>query len=244
MTTSPTIANFASKGRVTLEGDFLGPTLLTEWAGVAENSGTAAIVAAKAGGQVNLVTGASDGNRAHLWSGLNHLLSEGSGIVTFIASNRTSILTRALFFGFTDVGTQETPIEISGTTVTANAANAVGFVYDTAATSAIWYIQGVADTAATALKAAVWNGDSSLVPVAETQDEFTIIVSSGDGSSGDLCDATFYINGENVGTVKNAISNDVLLTPIANIETRTTAAMTLWVDYGFCESGRDRTPAD
>ena len=237
MTTSPMIANFASKGRVCLEDDFLGPTLLTTWAGVAENSGTAAIVAGKAGGQVNLVTGATSGNRAHLWSGLNHLASEGSIEVVFIVSNRTDVADRALFIGLTDVGTQETPIEISGTTITSNASNAVGFVYDTDATSDIWYIQGVAGDVDTPLTAATWNGDSTLVPVAETQDEFRIIVNT-DG------DATFYINGEYVGTVTNAVGTTALLTPIANIETRENGANTLWVDYGKVESGRDRTPAD
>ena len=237
MTTSPTISNFASKGRVTLEGDFLGPTLLTDWAGVTENSGTAAILAGKAGGQVELVTGASSGNRSHLWSGLNHLPSEGSVVVTFICSNRTAITTRAIFIGLTDVGTQEQPIEISGVTVTSNATNAVGFVYDTDATTDIWYLQGVAADVDTPLLAATWNGDSTLVPVAETQDEFTIIVST-DG------DAIFYINGEQVGIATNAVGTTALLTPIVSLETRTTAAQTLWVDYGFCESGRDRTPAD
>ena len=237
MTTSPTIANFASKGRVTLEDDFLGPTLLTNWAGVAENSGTAAIVAAKAGGQVNLVTGTATGNRAHLWSGLNHLPSEGSVVTTFICSNRTAVTTRAIFIGLTDVGTQEQPIEISGVTITSNASNAVGFVYDTAATSAIWYVLGVAGDVDTPLTAATWNGDSTLVPVQETQDEFTIITSV-DG------DSIFYINGEQMGVVTNSVGTTALLTPIVSLETRDDAAMTLWIDYGFCESGRDRTPAD
>lgn len=237
MTTSPSVSNFASKGRVCLEDDFLGPTLLTNWAGVAENSGTAAIVAAKAGGQVNLVTGTSSGNRAHLWSGLNHLASEGSIDVAFIVSNRSAITNRAIFIGLTDVGTQEQPIEISGVTVTSNATDAVGFVYDTDATNDIWYIQGVAGDVDTPLTAATWNGDSTLAPVAETQDEFRIIVST-DG------DATFYINGEYVGTVTNAVGTTTLLTPIVSLEARTTAAQTLWIDYGYIESGRDRTPAD
>src|SRR5690606_21692288 len=50
----------------------------------------------------------------------------------------TATVTRALFVGFTDTVSLEMPIEISVGTVTANATDAVGFVYDTAGTNPGW----------------------------------------------------------------------------------------------------------
>ena len=130
---------------------------------------------------------------------------------------------------------QENPIEVSGTTITSSASDAVGFMYDTAATSDIWYIQGVKGDVDTPLTAASINGDSTLAPTAGTYNEFRIEVST-DG------DASFYIDGAFCGRVTDCVTPTVLLTPIVLVEARTTAAQTVYVDYMGWEGGVDATP--
>ena len=230
------MSSFASKGRVGYSTDFTGGVIPTEVTGLSENSGTAATVVGKVNGVVGLITGTSSGNRSQLVTGLNHKADDGTLIYVCTALNLTDVATRANFFGWTDTVSIENPIELSGVTITANATDAVGFVYDTAATTDVIYIQGVKAGAATALKAAtnpVTGG--TYTPVAGTYDEYRIEVNT-DG------DASFFINGEYVGTVEDAVTTSVLLTPTALVETRTTAASTVYVDWFEFESGRDRTP--
>jgi hypothetical protein len=230
------VSSFTDLGRVKYMSHFTGPVIPTEIGGVAENSGTAATVVGKVGGVVGLITGASDGNRSQIISGLNHKAEDGSLDFTALVMNLTAITTRALFIGFTDTVAQENPIEINGTTITSNATDAVGFVYDTAATTDVWYIQGVKTDVDTALKAAVNPaGGGTYVPVAGTYNEFRIIVNT-DGL------ASFYIDGAFVGQVANTVSTTALLTPIVLLETRTGGAATAYIDAISFESGNDQTP--
>jgi len=230
------MSSFASKGRTLIEGDFIGAAIDPAFAGTTENSGTAALLVAKGNGVVTLVTGTTSGNRSALTSGLNQKAEDGTMVFTAIVQNLTAITTRALFIGLTDTVSLENPIEINGVTITSSATDAVGFVYDTDATTDVWYIQGVANDVDTTLKSAVnpYNGGTK-VPVAGTYNEFRIEVST-DG------DANFYIDGDFAGTVLNAVTPTVLLTPIVLVETRTTSAATVYADFLSNEAGRDQTP--
>ena len=232
------MSSFASKGRTLIESDFMGAAIDPAFAGTTENSGTAALVVGKVNGVVNLITGTSSGNRSALTSGLNQKAEDGSLVFTAIVMNLTAITTRATFIGLTDTVSLENPIEISGTTLTTNATDAVGFVYDTDATTDVVYIQGVAADVDTPLLTAQRQnrGGATFVPTAGTYDEYRIEVNV-DG------DAYFYINGEYVGTQPNAVTPTVLLTPIVLVETRTTSAATVYVDYLSNEAGRDQVPA-
>jgi hypothetical protein len=230
------MSSFASKGRFSIESDFTGAAIDPGWVGTTENSGTAAIVVAKDGGVVNLVTGTSSGNRSALTSGLNVKSENGSLIFEAIVMNLTAVTNRATFIGLTDTVSIEMPIELSGVTLTSSATDAVGFVYDTAATTDVVYIQGVNTDVDTALKAAALpSTGAAFTPAAGTYDEYRIEVNT-DGY------ASFYINGDYVGGVSSAVSPSVLLTPIVIVEARTTAAQTVYVDQCGVEAARERTP--
>ena len=218
--------------------DFLGAVIPEEFTGGSENSGTAAIVVAKEGGVVGLITGASDGNRSQITTGLNHLVSSGSIIGRFRVKSVTAITTRAIFVGFTDTVSLENPIEISGTTITSNATNAVGFVYDTAATTDQWYFLAVnADVDSIAL-VPVPNFFTGLAPVADTWQNFGVeitpdgraIGSFGTGDKRKLVE---------VAWADSAVATTSLLTPTVLLETRTGGAATVYVDYMGVISGRE-----
>ena len=231
------MSSFASNGRTLIESDFMGAAIDPAFAGTTENSGTAALLVAKGNGVVTLVTGTTSGNRSALTSGLNQKAEDGSLVFSAIVMNLTSVATRATFIGLTDTVSLEMPIEISGTTLTTSATDAVGFVYDTDATTDVVYIQGVAADVDTALLTAQRQnrGGATFVPTAGTYNEYRIEVNV-DG------DAYFYINGEYVGMQANAVTPTVLLTPIVIVEARTTAAQTVYADFVSCEAGRDQAP--
>lgn len=231
------MSSVASNGRTLIESDFMGAAIDPAFAGTTENSGTAALLVAKGNGVVTLVTGTTSGNRSALTSGLNQKAEDGSLVFSAIVMNLTAVTTRAVFIGLTDTVSLEMPIEISGTTLTTSATDAVGFVYDTDATTDVVYIQGVAADVDTALLTAQRQnrGGATFVPTAGTYNEYRIEVNV-DG------DAYFYIDGEYVGMQANAVTPTVLLTPIVIVEARTTAAQTVYADFVSSEAGRDQTP--
>jgi hypothetical protein len=140
----------------------------------------------------------------------------------------TSVADVAYFVGFTDVlatTTLEIPITLSGTTLTTTATDAVGFVYDTAATNDFWHLQGVkADTDTAVL-------NSSVAPAADTAAILAIEVSTA-GT------ATFYINGVKVGAAANAVTTTVALTPVISVMARATTSKSIDVDYLLVTSKR------
>lgn len=202
---------------------FLGAAIGPEFAGLAENSGTAGVLVGQEGGVVTLATGTSSGNRAQVHAGVNWKASSGGIFFEARVKNVSAITTRALYVGLTDTVSQENPIEISGTTVTSNASDAAGFFYDTDATTDVWYYAGVKADVDTAL-GTVSVGGVSVAPVADTWATFGIEIDP----SGN---ATFYYNGVYQGRVLNAVTPGTLLTPIVLVEARTTAAQTAYVDY-------------
>lgn len=231
------MSSFASNGRTLIESDFMGAAIDPAFAGTTENSGTAALLVGKVNGVVTLVTGTASGNRSALTSGLNQKAEDGSLVFSAIVQNLSAITTRAVYIGFTDTVALEMPIELNGVTITSTATDAVGFVYDTDATTDVVYIQGVAADVDTALLTAQRQnrGGATFVPTAGTYNEYRIEVNV-DG------DAYFYIDGEYVGTQANAVTPTVLLTPIVIVEARTTAAQTVYADFVSSEAGRDATP--
>jgi hypothetical protein len=220
--------------------DFLGAALQGAVAGQVENSGTAAIVAGVEGGAAGLTTGATDGNRVQLTSGLNH--KPASGTLRFATRTRqtTDAATRAFFAGWTDTVSLENPIELSGTTLTANATDAFGVVYDTAATTDILYVVGVKGGVLTALTALQFDG-ANLVPTTNWQNLVVTITPDGDGvvSWGEDEDGTNKYGVRELARVDNVVTPTVLLTPIVHLETRSGAAKSAQVDYFGLASARD-----
>lgn len=216
--------------------DFVGAALNGAWAGTTENSGTAAIAAGREDGQVGLVTGTTSGNRSVLTLDLNYRSDHGGPMVMEAGVTCAALTNVSIFVGWTDNAGLEFPIAISGTTLTTNATDAVGFLFSTAATAATkWQIVSVAGDVDGALTTVNTN-----LPVATTFQSFRVEVNP-DGT------AYFFIDGVQVGigtsltrtTGRNAaITKTVLMTPIVAVRTETTAAKTVYVDYGYVQKGR------
>ncbi len=154
-------------------------------------------------------------------AGLNWKANMGE--LAFEAKVKMSQITLiSVFIGFTDqVAALEMPIHsaASANTLTSNATDAVGFMFDTSMTADTWWLVGnVNGTPAT-------HQNTSLAPVADTYAVFRIELST-------TGVATFYYNGAVVGTTMTALTATVALTPvIAGFNRDTSNTPTLTCDY-------------
>ena len=215
--------------------DFLGDTLSTdEWLsaeGTDSATSAAAILAGGIGGVVRLTTGDAGTGVAADAVTLNGALQwqASNGNLVFETRIKHSRITNAYtFVGFTDVATGvEAPVTLSGTTFTTNATDAVGWVFDTAATTDTWRMVGVdTDVDATAQ-------DSSASPVADDYETLRVEVDS----SGV---AKFFRNGLGVGTaMTGAVTPATDLCPVVYTSNLSgTASYTLDVDYVYVSMDR------
>ena len=103
--------------------------------------------------------------------------------------------------------------------LTSNATNAVGVLFDTAADTKDWWLVGVAaDVDAT-------KQDAALAPVAATFETWRIDLSA-------TGVATFYRNGSVIGTaMTGAVTASVLLTPVVAAFSRTSTLRTVDADF-------------
>ena len=215
---------------VTWTDDFFGDVLSDEWSTFKGSNG-AAVVAT--------VTNTLQGGAARMTAGSDAagtLATNGTqlnGTTQWIAGNgglsmdiciklQSSIADVALFFGFTDQSSAlEMPLysAASADTITSDASNAVGVMFDTAMATDNWWLVGVkADTDAT-------HQNSAVAPVVNTYEHWTINVSSAGH-------ATFYRNGVQVGTaLQNAISAASGLAPVVVAFSRAAATKVIDVDY-------------
>lgn len=237
VTTAVTAAELSAmdvSAKVTLFDDFLGDVLADQWSGA---KGTDAqgvvptVVAGEEDGVVRITCGDTTvvaESVSILTHGLNWKPESGGLVGEFKVRISSSIANIAVFVGFTDVlatTTLEEPFSLSGTTFTSNADDAVGVVFDTAATTDVWYAIGVkatVDTAATAL----------VVPVVDVWETFTIAISTA-GT------ATIYRNGTLVATLANAVTASVALTPVCSVMARTTATKIVDLDYVWVQKNRN-----
>lgn len=154
--------------------------------------------------------------------GLDWKANQG-GVVFEARVKLSQITTISAFIGFTDqVAALEMPIQsaASANTLTTNATDAVGFMFDTSMTDDKWWLVGVANnTDAT-------HENTTYAPVADTYETFRIELSAAGV-------ATFYRNGIQVGTVMTgAVTATVALTPvIAGFNRTTSATPTITADY-------------
>lgn len=159
-------------------------------------------------GELLFTTGDADTGISHdgsAWSGPSLDYAPEDGTITFEAKIKLSRLSYiTAFIGLTDTlvtTTLELPFSLSGTSLTSNATDAVGFLWDPAATNDYWQCVGVADdTDADILNSAV-------APVADTYVTLKVVVAT-DGS------ARFFVNGTLIGTLAGACSPDVDLVPV------------------------------
>jgi hypothetical protein len=222
--------------KVVMFDDFLGDVIADQWGlleGTDSGQTNAAILAGGIGGVLQITTGdAGTGlaaDMAQIVQALQWQASNGN-LVMEARLKLSAITTCYVFIGFTDLAaTLEAPIEsaASANTLTSNASDAVGFMFDTRMTDDNWWLVGVkANTDAT-------HQDTDLAPVADTYATFRVEVSA-------TGEATFYYNGAQVGTaMANAITAATDLTPTINVsKTSVAASMTADVDYVYVSMDR------
>lgn len=213
----------SSPGQIAQFDDFLGDVIADQWnVRAGSDSPAAGALVEAVGGACRLTTGDSNASLAadgvQLDSFLNWKTANG---LIFEAYLQISAITNVqLFVGLTDQRSAlEMPATLSGTTYTTTATDAVGFLFDTAATTDTIRAVGVAnDVDATHV-------DTEQAYVAATDIVLAIEVDR-------LQTARFYINGTLVATVEDAIRGTVALTPVVCARAAgDTVSKTVDVDY-------------
>lgn len=215
--------------------DFLGDVIADQWnavEGTDSATSDAAILAGGIGGVLRLTTGDAGTGLAADMEQLTQALqwqASNGGLAIEGRFKLSAITTCYVFFGFTDLVTLEGPIisAASADTITTNASDAVGFMFDTRMSTDNWWLVGVAaDVDATAQ-------NSGYAPVADTYETFRIEINS----SGV---ATFFRNGLQVGVaMTGALTAATDLTPtLAVSKTSVAASMTLDWDYAHISMNR------
>lgn len=218
-----------SPSTVSFFDDFLGDVIADQWnvrlgSDVTGNV-PAATVNAQISGVLRLVTGDATPSMAvggiQVDQFLNWQASNG-GLAFEVRLNLADITSVACFLGFTDqVAALEMPIQsaVSNDTLTLNASDAVGFMFDTSMQTDNWWLVGVAaNTPATAQ-------NSSFPPVNGVYETLRVEVNTGGAAS-------FFRNGRPVGArMTNALTPATDLTPVVAVFPRAAAVRTLDLDY-------------
>lgn len=215
--------------------DFLGdvvPDQIGSTAGSDGAAAAAAVLAGAVGGAARLTTGAGAGasmaaNGVVMVSAAQWKANAGR-LVFQARVKMAAISTICAFVGFTDTTALEMPINsaASADTLTTNATDAVGFMFDTAMATDNWWLTGVAnDVDATAQ-------NTGYAPVADTYETFRIELDTSGG-------AVFYRNGVQIGTsMSGAVTASVALTPVVAVFRRAASSTTMDVDYWHAASLR------
>ena len=216
--------------------DFLGDVIADQWnyvEGTDSATSTGAILSGGIGGVLRLTSGdAGTGLAAdavQLTGELQWQASNG-GLVAETRIKLSRITTAFLFFGFTDLAaTLECPIEsaASADTITTNASDAVGFMFDTRmATDDFWAVGVKADVDAT-------KEDLLVAPAANEYITLRVAVDS-------LGVATFFVNGAQVGSsMADAVTPGADLTPVIYFSP-TSVAASITADVDYVMVGMDR----
>lgn len=218
---------------VTFMDDFLGKAIGATWDVQKGSDGATANFAfnAATSGNVRATTGAGAGasyaaNGVQLDHALNWKAANGN-LIFETKVKISAITTIALYAGFTDqLSALEMPMTLSAGSLTTNATDAIGFLFDTAATAATYKICGVANDVDATFQ------DIGVAPTAATFDTLRIEVSTGGV-------ATFFRNGVQVGTpLAGAVTPSIALTPVIACFTRAAGSATVDVDYVLCQQLR------
>jgi hypothetical protein len=231
-----------SPATVTLFDDFLGDLIADEWdlsEGSDSATSTAAILAGGIGGVLQFTTGDVTGvtaanllaNAEHLTQALQWQASNG-GLVFQCRIKLSSVTTGWMFLGFTDLaGTAELPIEsaASADTITTNATDAVGFLFDprmvTNPTKV--FLVGVANDVDATVQV------SSFAPTANQYATYRVELNLATVGATNAT-ATFFINGAQVGTaMSGALVAATDLTPVVSVSKSAadTTSITAQLDY-------------
>lgn len=223
-----------SPSRVAFFDDFLGAgqvfstTIADGWRSRKGSDGGCVdwTVTPAVGGTVIGTIGATTASMAVSGIQLDRGLSwkANQGDLVFQSRIKLSAITNiAVFLGFTDqTAALEMPIQSAASvdTLTTNATDAVGFLFDTSMATDTWWLTGVAnDVDATPV-------NSAFAPVANTYETLRIEVSP-------LGAATFFRNGVQIGNAMlGAVTPTIALTPVVALFNRTTTGNpTATLDY-------------
>lgn len=227
--------NISAPDRLVTFDDFDGATLSTKWQVAKGSDGTATNFAINGGvsGTILGTTGAGAGatmavNGIQIASHLN-IKANGGGVNFNTRVQMSAITNVAVFVGFTNqVAALQAPVIASGAAdgLTFNAADCVGFMFDTnMATDDWWMVGNAASVAPTAQ-------DTTFAPVAATYEQFAITLDTAGNAS-------FYRNGLQVGiTMPLAITPTVALTPVITAFARAAASRTVTSDLIYASMKR------
>ena len=229
----------ASPMSAVLFDDFTGLAISATQFGVNKGSDAATVnfatLASQLYGVARATTGAGAGasmavNGVQINGGLNYSANQ-DGVAVDIKVKISAITNIALFVGFTNqTSALQAPVTGSGAgdAFTYNAADAVGFVFDTAMTTKnLWAVGNKNSVAATAI-------NSGQAPVAATFIRLRVELSKAGH-------ARFLINGKTFGNVimQNAVTPATLLTPVVTAFTRAAGSATVDVDYIYAGGDRE-----
>lgn len=224
----PSLVMAPSSSYVTLFDDFLAGALSDKWTiskGTDSATSDASLLADGAGGALRFTTGdAGTGLAAdmiQLTSSLNWKAVNGE-LIAETKIKLSAITTCYAFFGFTDNTALEAPVISAGSanTITTNATDAIGFMFDTRMATDVWWLVGVKnDVDDTSIVTA-------LAPVAGTYVTLKVALTAAGK-------ARFYINGTQVGAMSSAaITPTIALTPTFAVS-KTSVAASMLVDMAY-----------
>lgn len=217
---------------VALFDDFEGDVVADQWNFVegTDNTTSDGAISAAVNGLFLLTGGDSAGTVAADAAELNRELNwqARQNLWFHTRVKLASIASVSCFFGFTDTKSLEQAVYSagSGNTLTSDATDAVGFMFDTAMTAANWWAVGVAnDVDATAQNLAV-------APVADTWETFSIQLTYAPAASNAIY-ADFYRNGRPIGSKMTAACRyNIALTPCFLVRPKSAVAgKTMSIDY-------------
>ena len=221
--------------------DFNGYALDNVWGALKGSDGSCNVaLQAEVDGAVRLTSGAGSThtvavNGAQIVGGKTWQAqgATGAGVTNRFAfeanvGKASALTSQTIFIGMGDAVTLNAPFTLSGTTLTANATNGVGFLYDAAGTGSYTNLTLVAVNAGgTPQKVAISNAISTTA--------FHKYRVELDGSG----NANFYIDGALVGSIASAVAVTALLTPTVEMFSEaTSASATLDVDYIYARQER------
>lgn len=217
--------------------DFLNSSSVQPWVGIegTDAAATSSPLAFQTGNVMNGSGVQTSGNNATRTMAVNgvqstytstnfHPFVGGLRLEARVRTNNTSAWT---FIGFTDSVSLEDPITLSGTTLTSNATDACGFLFDPNATAANIHLVGVkADVDATRVDTGIAYSTTTKIYEMEIDDTGA---------------ARFWVNGALAGTVANCVTSSAGLTPgltpYIGLNARSSST-TQTIDYTLVEQDR------
>ena len=221
--------HYPSPAKIAFFDDFTGDVIADQWnlvEGTSSATSDAAVLSGGIGGIVRVTTGAAGTGYAADGTQLNQALqwqASNGGLAIEVRLSLSRITTAYCFIGFSEKLTLEAPVTLSGTTFTTNAVDAVGFMFDNAATVDTWRMVGVKGNV-DAMTDTTSKFATDTAPVANVMATLRVEVDA----SGN---AVFFYNGAPVGSLSNAIAIAPDVTPTLAFSTGGASSLTADLDY-------------